>query len=103
MPLFDPPSLPRPTPAGIPETSIEAHERVKPHKRAVYAAILGVVQARGPAGATVLEIAAALAKKRSTISGRLTELWRDGRLWFRRDAAGEVMKREGARVYVMPK
>jgi hypothetical protein len=81
---------------GGAETSIAAHDRVRPYKRQIYSRILAVVRARGPAGATVHELAAALQTYPSSISGRLTELRILGLLTYKLDAASVRVKRRGA-------
>jgi hypothetical protein len=83
---------------GGSETSAQAHERVRPHKRQVYARILALVEARGLAGATVHELAEAMATMPNCISGRLTELRALGRLQHRLDGSGNLVKRRGAGV-----
>ncbi len=101
FPLFDPPDpAPRPATRRHAQTSLEAWTRVEPQRREVYERILGLIQRRGPIGATVHEIAGGLRKLPSSISGRLTELVRDGRLKVQLDAAGKQVKRSGARVLV---
>lgn len=83
---------------GGAETSREAHERVRPHKREVYERILAIVRERG--SATVHELSEALATYPSSISGRLSELKILGRLTYALDAAGKKIKRRGAAALV---
>jgi hypothetical protein len=82
------------------ETSVAAHERVRPHKRQSYSRILDALRARGPAGGTVHEIAADLGKPDNHISGRLFELRRALVLTFLYDQ-GAVVKRGGCRVLII--
>jgi hypothetical protein len=82
------------------DTSIQAHERVLPHKRAIYERILAAVQGRGTLGASVHELAEALGTLPHRISGRLTELRAIGRLVYKLDEAGARVKRRGACVLV---
>jgi hypothetical protein len=86
---------------GGAETSAEAHDRVKPFKRGIYARILALVRA-SPEGATVHELAEALGGTYpSSISGRLTELRVLGRLTYATDANRNKVKRCGACALVL--
>ena len=78
------------------ETSIQAHDRVLPHKRAVYEQILAAVRAQGADGMTVHEVAQALETLPNKISGRLTELRMLGRLVYALDGTGARVRRGGA-------
>jgi hypothetical protein len=87
---------------GGAETSVQAHERVKRHKRAIHEKIIALARARGQEGVTVHELAAELQTYPSSISGRLTELRSVlGRLTYKLDAAGRRVKRRGACVLVL--
>ena len=82
-------------------TSMAAHARVRPHKRQTHETIVALVRARGVQGMALPEIAEALGKDRSAISGRLTELRALGRLVHLVDG-GRVVRRRGAAVLIVP-
>jgi hypothetical protein len=62
---------------------------------------VAIVRGRGAIGATVHEVADALGKVPSDISGRLTELRGMGRLQLQLDADGNPTRRGGARVLIL--
>lgn len=88
---------------GGSETSQDAHDRVGPHKREVYARIMSLARQSGSAGITVHEVAEYLQTTPNAVSGRLTELKVMGRLVYAADDQGEKVRRRGAYVLVVGK
>jgi len=82
------------------ETSVQAHDRIKPHKRAIHQKIIDLARGRGQHGLTVHELAAELQTYPSNVSGRLFELRALGRLAYKLDPTGARVKRRGACVLV---
>ena len=60
------------------ERSAEAHRRIEPHKAGMRARLLEHLRGRGAGGATLKELCQAFDKQPHQISGRLSELKRDG-------------------------
>ena len=79
---------------GGAETSRDAHQRIRPHKREVHDKIMALVRRRG--SVTVHEVADGLGTHPHCISGRLTELRISGRLTYQLDAEGRRIRRGGA-------
>lgn len=81
---------------GGAETSIEAHERVKPTKEAMYRRIMDLARVRGDYGLTVHEVCGAFGKTPNEVSGRLSELVHKLK-WLKKN--GE--KRNGAAILIV--
>lgn len=75
--------------------SEEAFERLRPSLPAQRAAVLEYIRSRGELGATSKEVAGYLARALNCISGRLSELKRDG------DIVGTERRRDGCQVWIV--
>ncbi len=74
-----PPDICRSRHGGNPQSE-QANRRVEPYKRGTREHLLAIIRACGEHGATLLELSAHFCKTPNAISGRLTELKRDGRV-----------------------
>jgi hypothetical protein len=90
---------------NVQQTSLDAHESIKPTAAAVRGRILAELQARGSTGATCDELEQALNMKHQTVSARITEMKKSGTIYdtgHRRDTrtgrgAAVLRAREGER------
>jgi DNA-binding transcriptional ArsR family regulator len=100
-PLFDRDERPEPR-RHHPVTSRKANERAQFRAGTDKAKIMALAAAAAGRGITVIEVAAALGKHRSSVSGRLSELREAGALTYKLGPDYMPVERDGCLVHVLP-
>ena len=84
---------------GSPESQ-DANRRTARHRSVQQARVREAIRAAGPDGMTCKELAEQWGVGMNRISGRFSELKRDGRIIRARDIRGNPIRRDGSGAYV---